>query len=114
MSTQQQKKPAPKKKPAAKKPTPKGPIADGQKVTFNGKKGVVVQFWPRHTTLAPAVTAEIEKGRRLFDSFRSAFNRYLIKVERKGASGTLKPAYFAPLKGVVERANPRAKRAPAS
>ena len=36
---------------------------------------------------------------------------YLILVEREGARGPLKPEIYTPLASLVEKQNPRAKRA---
>ena len=98
-------------KKTEQKPTKR--IANGTKVRVNSHDGVSLWFWPKQTTLPIQIADKTSIGQVKFDSFLSAFDRYLVEVQRKDKKGQALPSiYYAPFAGRLEKQNPRAKRAP--
>lgn len=101
---------------------PKGPIANGTKVTWrtgnsDEKTGRILCLSPAGKNTWDALLAAgltmpkaTWKGGMMRSQARGT-DAYLILVEREGARGPLKPEIYTPLASLVEKQNPRAKRA---
>lgn len=107
MSSKQTKKPAPQRNPA-----PKGPIAAGEIVKWTHgsgggslkRRGKVLAHVPKGETIRAALVA-LERSVENYGHHAQRSAVYLVEVD-----GHL----YTPYAGTIERANPRAKRMPAS
>lgn len=85
-------------------------IAVGTTVKLNdqGKTGTVMAFMPKYGGEVAKFKTIVSdcNGKQMFDFWDSAFDRYLVRCDREGKRGSnLKPHFFAPIAGSVERLN---------
>jgi hypothetical protein len=92
-------------------------IKEGTEVTWTSqsqgveseKKGIVIAFIPKHASASDIWESRLDNVKfNPMDIQRfSEFDRYLVGVERLGKKGKpLKPKYYSPIAGVIERQNP--------